>query len=241
MIEPRKLAAEGIGTALLLAVVVGSGIMGERLAVGNAAIALLANSIATGGGLYALILVFGPVSGGHFNPVVTLVAGLRRELAPRTAVGFVVVQVAGALVGVAGAHFMFDLPIYSVSTHVRTGVGQWFSEFIATFGLLLVILSCVKHRPHAVPLAVGAYIASAYWFTASTSFANPAVTFARAFTNTFAGIYPGDVVGFVVAQTFAAGVAFVFFGWLSKGRETVPTPPVPTLRDRPDDELHART
>ena len=199
MTEVRKLAAEGLGTALLLTIIVGSGIMGERLAGGNAAIALLANSIATGAGLYALILVFDPISGAHFNPVVTLVAALRRELAPGIAVAFVVVQLAGALAGVAVAHLMFDLPIYSLSTHVRSGMGQWLSEFVATFGLLLVLLSCSKYRPEAVPLAVGAYIASAYWFTASTSFANPPVTLARATTNTLAGIYPGDILGFVVA------------------------------------------
>ena len=199
MTEVRKLAAEGLGTALLLTIIVGSGIMGERLAGGNAAIALLANSIATGAGLYALILVFDPISGAHFNPVVTLVAALRRELAPGIAVAFVVVQLAGALAGVAVAHLMLDLPIYSLSTHVRSGMGQWLSEFVATFGLLLVLLSCSKYRPEAVPLAVGAYIASAYWFTASTSFANPPVTLARATTNTLAGIYPGDILGFVVA------------------------------------------
>jgi glycerol uptake facilitator-like aquaporin len=218
MIEPRKLAAEGIGTALLLAIVVGSGIMGERLAGGNTAIALLANSIATGAGLYVLILVFGPISGAHFNPAVTLVAAVRGELARGTAVAFIVVQFVSALAGVAIAHLMFDLPIYSLGTHPRTGIGPWFSEFVATFGLLLVILSCAKHRPHAVPLAVGAYIASAYWFTASTSFANPAVTLARATTNTFTGIYPGDVLGFITAQVFGAGIAAMFFGWFA-GRE----------------------
>jgi glycerol uptake facilitator-like aquaporin len=216
VIAPRKLAAEGIGTALLLAIIVGSGVMGERLAGGNTAIALLANSTATGAGLYVLILVFGPISGAHFNPAVTLVAAIRRELTPGVAAAFVVVQLVGAFAGVAVAHLMFDLPIYSLSTHLRTGVGQWLSEFVATIGLVLAILSCSKYRPHAVPLAVGAYIASAYWFTASTSFANPAVTLARAATNTFVGIYPGNVPTFVAAQILAAGSAALFFRWLSK-------------------------
>ena len=216
MSAPRKLAAEGIGTALLLAIVVGSGIMGERLAGGNTAIALLANSTATGAGLYVLILIFGPISGAHFNPAVTLVAAVQSELTPGVAAAFVVVQLAGAFAGVGVAHLMFDLPIYSLSTHLRTGVGQWLSEFVATIGLVLAILSCSKYRPNAVPLAVGAYIASAYWFTASTSFANPAVTLARAATNTFVGIYPGNVLPFVVAQILAAGSAAFFFRWLSK-------------------------
>ena len=212
----RKLVAEGLGTAFLLAIVVGSGIMGERLAGGNDAIALLANSIATGAGLVVLILTFGPISGAHFNPVVTLVALLRKELSLRLALGYVVTQIVGAYAGVASAHLMFDLPAYTLSTHARHGIGQWWSEFIATFGLLLVILSCVRHRPTAVPFAVAAYITSAYWFTASTSFANPAVTLARAVTNTFSGIYPGDVVGFVMAQIVGAVTSFWLFVWLTK-------------------------
>lgn len=211
-----KLVAEGLGTAFLLAIVVGSGIMGERLAGGNDAIALLANSIATGAGLVVLILTFGPISGAHFNPVVTLVALLRKELSLRLALGYVVTQIVGAYAGVASAHLMFDLPAYTLSTHARHGIGQWWSEFIATFGLLLVILSCVRHRPTAVPFAVAAYITSAYWFTASTSFANPAVTLARAVTNTFSGIYPGDVVGFVMAQIVGAVTSFWLFVWLTK-------------------------
>ena len=212
----RKLVAEGLGTAFLLAIVVGSGIMGERLAGGNDAIALLANSIATGAGLVVLIMTFGPISGAHFNPVVTLVALLRKELSLRLALGYVVTQIVGAYAGVASAHLMFDLPAYTLSTHARHGIGQWWSEFIATFGLLLVILSCVRHRPTAVPFAVAAYITSAYWFTASTSFANPAVTLARAVTNTFSGIYPGDVVGFVMAQIVGAVTSFWLFVWLTK-------------------------
>ena len=212
----RKLVAEGLGTAFLLAIVVGSGIMGERLAGGNDAIALLANSIATGTGLVVLIMTFGPISGAHFNPVVTLVALLRKELSLRLALGYVVTQIVGAYAGVASAHLMFDLPAYTLSTHARHGIGQWWSEFIATFGLLLVILSCVRHRPTAVPFAVAAYITSAYWFTASTSFANPAVTLARAVTNTFSGIYPGDVVGFVMAQIVGAVTSFWLFVWLTK-------------------------
>ena len=211
-----KLVAEGLGTAFLLAIVVGSGIMGERLAGGNDAIALLANSIATGTGLVVLIMTFGPISGAHFNPVVTLVALLRKELSLRLALGYVVTQIVGAYAGVASAHLMFDLPAYTLSTHARHGIGQWWSEFIATFGLLLVILSCVRHRPTAVPFAVAAYITSAYWFTASTSFANPAVTLARAVTNTFSGIYPGDVVGFVMAQIVGAVTSFWLFVWLTK-------------------------
>lgn len=216
MIDGRKLAAEGLGTGFLLAIIVGSGIMGERLADGNDAIALLANSTATGAGLAVLILVFGPVSGAHFNPAVTLVAALCRQLPVRSAIAFVLTQMMGALAGVAVAHLMFDLPLYSLSTHVRTGPGQWLSEFVATFGLILVILSCVKHRPLATPFAVASYIASAYWFTASTSFANPAVTVARAMTNTFAGIYPGNTVGFILSQLLAAVGALGFFNWLTK-------------------------
>lgn len=210
----RRLTAEALGTALLLAVVVGSGIMGERLAGGNVAIALLANALATGAGLIVLILVFGPVSGAHFNPVVTLVDALLGRVLWRDVPGYLAAQFVGALLGVAVAHGMFDLPIFSESTHARTGLSQWFSEFIATFGLLATILGCVRHRPAAVPFAVGAYITAAYWFTASTSFANPAVTLARSFTNTFAGIRPDDVVGFMVAQLLGAFIAAALFRWL---------------------------
>lgn len=210
----RRLAAETLGTALLLAVVVGSGIMGERLAGGNVAIALLANTLATGTGLVVLILTFGPVSGAHFNPAVTLADAWQGGLAWRDVPPYIVAQVVGAFLGVAAAHGMFDLPLYFASNHVRTGPSQWFSEFVATFGLLAVIWGCVRRHPGAAPFAVGAYITSAYWFTASTSFANPAVTLARAATDTFAGIRPEDVPGFVVAQLAGALVATVLFGWL---------------------------
>jgi glycerol uptake facilitator-like aquaporin len=215
VIDARKLVAEALGTAFLLAVVVGSGIMGERLAGGNTAIALLANSTATGAGLAVLILVFAPISGAHFNPAVTLVAALRKEITVRTGIAFVGAQTIGALAGVAAAHLMFELPIYTPSTHVRSGFGQWWSEFVATFGLILVILACVKYRPGAVAGAVAAYIAAAYWFTASTSFANPAVTLARSLTDTFAGIHPGGVAAFIAAQVVAAIAAWRFFEWLS--------------------------
>jgi glycerol uptake facilitator-like aquaporin len=215
VIDARKLVAEALGTAFLLAIVVGSGIMGQRLALGNDAIALLANSTATGAGLIVLILVFGPISGAHFNPAVTLVAALRKEISVSCALAFVAAQVAGAFAGVAAAHVMFELPLYTPSTHIRSGAGQWWSEFVATFGLILVILSCVKYRPDSVAFAVAGYIAAAYWFTASTCFANPAVTLARATTNTFAGIYPGNVALFISAQIPAALTSWRLFDWLS--------------------------
>lgn len=214
MSTARKLTAEALGTALLLAVVVGSGIMGERLAGGNVAIALLANTLATGAGLVVLILTFGPVSGAHFNPAVTLADASQGGLPWRDVPGYIAAQVVGAFLGVAAAHGMFDLPLFVASTHVRSGPSQWFSEFIATFGLLAVIWGCVRRHPTAAPFAVGAYITSAYWFTASTSFANPAVTLARAATNTFAGIRPDDVPGFIVAQLLGALVATALFAWL---------------------------
>lgn len=210
----RRLAAETLGTALLLAVVVGSGIMGERLAGGNVAIALLANTLATGTGLVVLILTFGPVSGAHFNPAVTLADAWQGGLPWRDVPAYLVAQVVGAFLGVAAAHGMFDLPLYFASTHVRNGPSQWFSEFVATFGLLAVIWGCVRRHPGAAPFAVGAYITSAYWFTASTSFANPAVTLARAATDTFAGIRPGDAPGFIAAQLLGAAVATALFNWL---------------------------
>lgn len=210
----RRLAAETLGTALLLAVVVGSGIMAERLAGGNVAIALLANTLATGTGLVVLILTFGPVSGAHFNPAVTLADAWQGGLPWREVPGYLAAQVAGAFLGVAAAHGMFDLPLFFASTHVRTGASQWFSEFVATFGLLAVIWGCVRRHPAAAPYAVGAYITSAYWFTASTSFANPAVTLARAATDTFAGIRPEDTLGFIAAQLLGALVATTLFGWL---------------------------
>jgi glycerol uptake facilitator-like aquaporin len=209
----RAALAEGIGTALLLAAVVGSGIMGERLAGGNVAIALLANSLATGFALAALIVAFGPRSGAHFNPLVTLAFAFRSGFPRRAIASYMAAQVAGALVGVLAAHAMFDLALLQVSPAVRTGPGQWVSEIIATFGLVLVVLSCHSGRPWSAPVAVGAYIAAAYWFTASTSFANPAVTLARAFTATFSGIAPGDVAPFVVAQGLGLGLALLADRW----------------------------
>ena len=219
----KRLTAEALGTALLLAVVVGSGIMGERLAGGNIALALLANTLATGAGLVVLILVFGPISGAHFNPAVTLADAWSGGTAWRDVPGYVVVQILGGLIGVATAHGMFDLAVYSASIHIRTGPAQWFSEFIATFGLLVTIWGCVRQRPAAVPFAVGAYITAAYWFTSSTSFANPAVTIARATSNTFAGIRPDDVLGFILAQLLGAFAATVLFNWLLPPKPT----PVP--------------
>lgn len=203
-----RLTAEFLGTALLLATVVGSGIMGERLAGGNTAIALLANSIATGAALYALILVFGPISGAHFNPAVTLAAAVEKNLSWTLACAYVFTQAAGAVAGVAAAHGMFELPTFFASKHERTGLSQWWSESVATFGLLVVILGTVKQSLPVVAAAVGAYITSAYWFTASTSFANPAVTLARAATDTFAGIRPENVLFFVLAQLLGALAAF---------------------------------
>jgi glycerol uptake facilitator-like aquaporin len=212
----RKLAAEAVGTAFLLAAVVGSGIMGERLAGGNVAIALLANAVATGAALVALILCFGPISGAHINPAVTLAEAWRGNTPWRDAAGYVVVQILGAFVGVLAAHLMFEEPAFAASTHERAGLAQAFSEGVATFGLLSVIFGCSKQQPNAIPFAVGAYITGAYWFTASTSFANPAVTLARAATNTFSGIRPDDVAPFLVAQLVGAALATVFFGWLER-------------------------
>lgn len=210
----RRLVAETLGTALLLAVVVGSGIMGERLAGGNVALALLANALATGTGLVVLILTFGPVSGAHFNPAVSLADAWQGGLAWRDVPGYLAAQMLGACLGVATAHGMFDLPLFSASAHVRSGSSQWLSEFVATFGLLAVIWGCVRRHPAAAPFAVGAYITSAYWFTASTSFANPAVTLARAATDTFAGIRPADAPGFILAQLLGASAATLLFNWL---------------------------
>jgi glycerol uptake facilitator-like aquaporin len=210
----RRLAAEAIGTGFLLATVVGSGIMGERLAGGNVAIALLANTLATGAGLVALILAFGPISGGHFNPVVTLCEVVRGGLRAREGLAYVAVQVAGAFAGVMVAHVMFGEPVLAASTHVRSGGAQLVSEAVATFGLLSVIWGASRHGGHVVPFAVGAYIAAAYWFTSSTSFANPAVTLARGFSETFAGIRPADVPGFVGAQLAGGALALVTFRWL---------------------------
>ncbi len=213
----RKLVAEALGTALLLATVVGSGIMGETLAGGNVAIALLANTLATGAGLVGLILTFGPISGAHFNPAVTLADASQGGLPWREVPGYLAAQIAGAFAGVAVAHVMFEKPLFFASQHARAGGAQLFSEFVATFGLLAVIWGVVRRRPGAVPFAVGAYITAAYWFTASTSFANPAVTLARAATNTFAGIRPADAPGFIVAQLGGAMAATVLFRWLVPG------------------------
>lgn len=210
----QRIAAEGIGTALLLTAVVGSGIMAERLSGGNVAIALLANAIATGGALIALILTFGPISGAHFNPVVTLALAFRREVRVPAAIGYVIIQVIGAVVGVWLAHAMFGLPILQTSTHARGTLGEWLGEFVATFGLLSLILSTSRHTPAAVPYGVAAYITGAYWFTSSTSFANPAVTLARSLTNTFAGIQPGHVLAFIIAQLAGGTAAMLLFWWL---------------------------
>lgn len=210
----RRLVAEGLGTAFLLAVVVGSGIMAERLAGGNVAIALLANAIATGTGLVALILMFGTISGAHFNPVVTLSEAWQNNIPAREVMPYIAVQIAGAFAGVAAAHGMFGDPLFFASQHVRTGPAQWWSEFIATFGLIAVIISCSRSRPSVTPFAVAAYITAAYWFTSSTSFANPAVTLARSATDTFAGIRPGDAPGFIIAQLIGAGAATLVFCWL---------------------------
>lgn len=209
----RALGAEFLGSAFLLAAVVGSGIMGERLAGGNVAIALLANTVSTGASLVALILAFGPISGAHFNPAVTLSAAWKGALSWSQVPGYLVAQMSGAMAGVFAAHLMFEQPVLQLSQHVRTGPAQWFSEFVATFGLLFVIWSVVRHRVAAVPFAVGAYITGAYWFTASTSFANPAVTLARAFTNTFAGIVLADVPGFILAQLAGAVAATCISLW----------------------------
>ncbi len=210
----RRLVAEFAGTCFLLAAVVGSGVMGERLAGGNVAVALLANTLATGAALVALILTFGPVSGAHFNPAVTLCDASQGGLAWRDVPGYVSAQVAGAFAGVAAAHLMFGLPLYTASRHARAGGAQLFGEFVATFGLLSVVWGCARTRTAAVPFAVAAYITAAYWFTSSTSFANPAVTLARAASDTFAGIRPSDAPGFVVAQLSGAAAATVLFRWL---------------------------
>ena len=211
---PRRVVAEALGTAMLLAAVVGSGIMGERLAAGNNAIALLANSAATGAALVALILTFGPISGGHFNPAVTVADAWQRGIAWREVPPYIFAQIAGAFVGVATAHLMFGLPLFFASRHARSGSSQVFSEFVATFGLLAVIWGCVRFRSSAVPFAVAAYITAAYWFTASTSFANPAVTLARSMSDTFAGIRPTDTPAFILAQLGGAFFATALFRWL---------------------------
>jgi glycerol uptake facilitator-like aquaporin len=211
---PRRLVAEALGTALLLAIVIGSGIMGERLAGGNVAVALLGNTLATGAGLIVLITVFGPLSGAHFNPAVTFAFALKREIGVRLALAYGAVQVLGAVVGVWVAHAMFAEPLLQVSAKLREGPALAFSEFIATFGLLATIFGAVRFRPDFTPVAVGLYITSAYWFTASTSFANPAVTIARSLSDTFAGIAPTSAPAFIAAQFVGALAAVLVFGWL---------------------------
>jgi glycerol uptake facilitator-like aquaporin len=222
MTPARRFVAEGLGTALLLAVVVGSGIMAERLSGGNVAIALLANTLATGAGLVALILMFGTISGAHFNPAVTLSEAWQKNMPAAEVMPYIVVQILGAYAGVAAAHMMFGEPLFSASEHIRSGPSQWWSEFVATFGLVAVIIGCSRSKPSMTPFAVAAYIASAYWFTASTSFANPAVTLARAASNTFAGIRPSDAPGFIIAQLLGASAATLLFCWL------YPAPPLNT-------------
>lgn len=214
----RRLAAEAVGTAILVGTVVGSGIMGVALASGNDAVALLGNTIATGAILVVLIMVFGPVSGAHFNPAVTFAFWLKRDITLAAALAYVVVQVAGGLVGTGLAHAMFELDIIQASTHVRAGPPQWLGEFLATFALLASILALLRTRPEAIPYAVGLVITAGYWWTSSTSFANPAVTIARAFTDTFAGIRPDDVGPFIAAQLIAAASAVGFFAWMYKQR-----------------------
>jgi glycerol uptake facilitator-like aquaporin len=207
----RRLASEGVGTAFLLAAVVGSGIMAQRLAGGNGALALLCNTLPTGAILTVLILTFGPLSGAHFNPAVSIAFALRREISWPEAVAYVSAQIIGGIIGVWIAHAMFEVPLWQVSMTTRTGPGQWLAECVATFGLLLTILGCAARTPAAIPYAVGLYITAAYWFTASTSFANPAVTIARSLSDTFAGIAPGGVIAFIAAQ-LAGMLAAVLLG-----------------------------
>ena len=214
----RKLAAELIGTAFLLATIVGSGIMAEQLAGGNVALTLFGTAIPTGAILVVIILIFGPISGAHFNRAVTLAFGLRREISPSQGGLYVLAQVIGAFIGVWTAHLMFEMPIIQESLRDRSGAAQWFSEGVATFGLLLTILGCVRFRPKAMAMAVGFYITAAYWFTASTSFANPAVTIGRAFTDSFSGIRPADMPAFVAAQLLGAGVAVMVATYLFRAR-----------------------
>ncbi len=211
----RKILAEFLGTFFLLATIVGSGIMAENLANENTAIALLGNTIATGAILVVLILVFGPISGAHFNPAVTLSFALKKQISLPHAVIYIFTQLAAGIAGVLCAHFMFDLTLLQTSENIRTGEGQWLAEMVATFGLVMTILGCVKYRPESVPFAVGLYITAGYWFTASTSFANPAVTVARAFTDTFSGIQLGDVPAFIVAQIIGAIIATIALSYLT--------------------------
>lgn len=210
----QRIVAEALGTAFLLAAVVGSGIMAAKLAGGNGALALLCNTLPTGAMLAVLILTFGPVSGAHFNPAVSIAAALCGDLPARVTVMYIAAQIAGGILGVLAAHVMFELPLWQVSVTVRTGPGQWFAECLATFGLLLTIFGCAARTPTAIPYAVGLYITAAYWFTASTSFANPAVTIARALSDTYAGIAPAGVLAFIVAQLVGAAAATALARWL---------------------------
>jgi glycerol uptake facilitator-like aquaporin len=210
----RRLLAETLGTAFLLATVVGSGIMAQKLSGGNDALALLCNTLPTGAILTVLILMFGPLSGAHFNPAVSIAMALRRALPWPEAAAYIGLQIVGGIIGVWTAHLMFELPLWQLSQHVRTGSGQWLAEFVATFGLLLTILGCAARTPAAIPYAVGLYISAAYWFTASTSFANPAVTIARSISDTFAGIEPSGAPAFIVAQFFGMTAAVMVSGWL---------------------------
>lgn len=213
----KKFVSEAIGTAFLLAAIVGSGIMAQQLSAGNISLALLENTLATGAALVALILCFGPISGAHLNPAVTLADATQGGIPWSLVPAYILAQCVGALCGVLAAHLMFGQPVFQTSEHARSGAAQLFSEFVATFGLLSVIWGCSKARPGAVPFAVGAYITAAYWFTASTSFANPAVTIARCFTNTFAGIQPANAPGFIAAQFLGAMAATGLFRWLKPG------------------------
>ena len=210
----RRIFSEWLGTAFLLATVVGSGIMAQKLAGGNVALALLGNTIPTGAILVVLIMIFGPLSGAHFNPAVTLAFAWRRELPWRIAAAYIAIQIVGGIAGVWAAHLMFDLPLWQFSTTQRTGVGQWLAEGVATFGLLLTIFGCAARTPTAIPYAVGLYITAAYWFTASTSFANPAVTIARSVSDTFAGIAPSGVIAFIAAQLLGMVLALFVSNWL---------------------------
>ena len=219
---PKRLVAEVLGTAFLLATVVGSGIMGERLADGNLALALLGNTLATGAILVVIILIFGPISGAHFNPAVTLSFLIRREISLQIALLYVFAQIIGALLGTFSAHFMFEEPIFQLSTQSRTGSGQWLAETIATFGLIATILGTLRWRPNALPYAVGLFISAGYWFTASTSFANPAVTLARSLTDTFSGIDPSHAPWFILAELVGAVLATGCFGWLLSQKTTDP-------------------
>lgn len=219
----RKLVSEALGTALLLAIVVGSGIMGETLSAGNTAIALLGNTLATGAGLVVLITIFGPLSGAHFNPLVTLAFAARREISATHAVSYIMAQMVGAVLGVLAAHAMFGQALWQVSDKLRDGSALMFAEGVATFGLMATIFGCLRFRPTFIPVAVGLYITSAYWFTASTSFANPVVTLARSLSDTFAGIAPHSVPAFIAGQCLGALAGVLVFGWL------LSAPPVPTI------------